>query len=75
MDCGFKHTVALTKEGKVYTWGEGREGELGHGDETESALPRMVEALKEKKIVKVGAGNGYTIALSEEGELYSWGAN
>lgn len=28
--CGWSHTVALTKEGKVYTWGNGDHGKLGH---------------------------------------------
>lgn len=73
--CGYKHTAALTDDGKVYTWGAGKEGELGHGDTEEVELPKLVEVLKEKKVVKLGAGNGFTIALTDGGELFSWGAN
>ena len=30
--CGFEHTVCVTEEGDVYTWGFGKNGALGHGD-------------------------------------------
>lgn len=30
--CGSGHTVALTTEGEVYSWGRGDDGRLGHGD-------------------------------------------
>ena len=59
----------------MYTWGYGKEGELGHGNSEEYKLPKLVEGLKEKKLIKIGAGNGFTIALTDEGALYSWGAN
>ena len=26
------HIISLTVEGMVYTWGQGRKGQLGHGD-------------------------------------------
>lgn len=30
--CGSGHTVVLTVDGEVYTWGRGDDGRLGHGD-------------------------------------------
>lgn len=30
--CGSGHTVVLTIDGEVYTWGRGDDGRLGHGD-------------------------------------------
>lgn len=30
--CGSGHTVVLTVDGEVYTWGRGGDGRLGHGD-------------------------------------------
>lgn len=32
---GFAHTVALTLDGDIYTWGSGRMGRLGHGSESD----------------------------------------
>jgi alpha-tubulin suppressor-like RCC1 family protein len=30
--CGFQHTVCVTEDGEVYSWGFGKNGALGHGD-------------------------------------------
>ena len=30
--CGWRHTVATTMRGNVYSWGRGTSGQLGHGD-------------------------------------------
>jgi alpha-tubulin suppressor-like RCC1 family protein len=41
------HIVALTSEMQVYTWGDGRRGQLGHGElETWRSRPEAVESLK-----------------------------
>lgn len=29
---GGRHSLCLTREGKVFSWGEGTDGKLGHGD-------------------------------------------
>lgn len=44
--CGSHHILALTTEGKVYSWGDGSWGKLGHGSETEEWMPRLIEALE-----------------------------
>ena len=45
--------VVLTAEGLVFTWGEGKKGQLGHGElETWRAKPLCVEALKGKSITR-----------------------
>ncbi len=33
MSCGESHVVALTSDGEVYAWGNGRNGRLGTGNE------------------------------------------
>lgn len=43
--CGSGHTVVLTDEGQVFTWGRGDDGRLGHGDNGWKYVPRVVEAL------------------------------
>ena len=67
------HAVAVTKTGLVFTWGQGRDGVLGHGDIEDSFLPKSVDALARKRIVKVAVGPGFTMALAESGALFSWG--
>lgn len=69
------HTVALTEDGRVFTWGNGGTGALGHGDVENQALPREVEGLKEHKIVKVDCGSEHTIVLTDKGKLFAFGNN
>ena len=39
---GESHTVVLTDEGMVFTFGEGSCGQLGHGTADDSLMPRKV---------------------------------
>lgn len=71
--CGSGHTVALTDEGSVYTWGRGDDGRLGHGDHGWKYVPYPVLAFKEKRISHVACGSYHTAAVSEAGELFTWG--
>lgn len=43
--CGSGHTVVLTTEGEVYTWGRGDDGRLGHGDNGWKYVPRITQSL------------------------------
>lgn len=31
--CGWRHTLAVSEEGQMFTWGRGTNGQLGHGSE------------------------------------------
>lgn len=69
--CGF-HSAALC-EGRVYTWGEGKFGRLGHGNERNAPVPLAVEGLAEHRIVQVSCGGFHTAAITETGLLFTWG--
>jgi hypothetical protein len=61
VSCGFTHTVALTEDGRVFTWGNGATGALGHGDAENHPVPKEVEGLKDHTIVKVDCGSEHTV--------------
>lgn len=44
MSCGPSHTLALTSTGRVFSWGMGRGGLLGHGEDVGQIRPRLIEA-------------------------------
>ena len=73
------HTVVLTTdpEANLYVCGFGPGGRLGIGDETTRFQFVCVQGggLHGKKIVNVGLGQNHTIAVSSEGEVFSWGNN
>ena len=73
------HTAVLTTdpEANLYTCGFGPGGRLGTGDETTrfSFVPIYGGGLAGKKVVDVGLGQNHTIAISSEGEVFTWGTN
>ncbi|XP_023934340.2 RCC1 domain-containing protein 1 [Bicyclus anynana] len=75
VECGYEHYLLLTDKGRVYTWGNGRRLQLGHGDLINLETPTEVEALAGIKITKIRAGGWHSLALSEYGDLYVWGWN
>jgi len=41
--CGAQHTCAMDDQGRIYTWGFGAYGRLGHGDNKDQMEPLAVE--------------------------------
>ena len=80
--------AALTKYHRVYIWGDNRTGMLGLGDEMPnpndrvtgqfmSAIPLDITDLfnlpEEDCISQISIGNSHIVALSQYGEVFSWG--
>ncbi|KAL2515900.1 Regulator of chromosome condensation (RCC1) family with FYVE zinc finger domain [Forsythia ovata] len=63
ISCGSHHVVAMTSKSEVFTWGKGRNGQLGHGDNADRNTPTLVEALKDKLVKRVICGNNFTVAI------------
>ncbi|WAR02234.1 NEK9-like protein [Mya arenaria] len=75
---GADHVIVVTTESQVYTWGDGSKGQLGHGDLTSLAKPKLVEALTGKSItsvdvIAVACGPSHVVVVGSEGEIFSWG--
>jgi alpha-tubulin suppressor-like RCC1 family protein len=70
IECGYDYTVGITKNGKVYAWGDDGWGQLGH---TDRRKPKKVKALRGIVIIKVSCGQGHTAALTNKGETLTWG--
>jgi alpha-tubulin suppressor-like RCC1 family protein len=70
---GNLHAIALTRDGKVYTWGMNQHGQLGVGTTNNQGSPVQVEALEDQVVVDVACGGGHTAALTEDGQLWVWG--
>jgi len=72
--CGGSHSVFVNNFGQVWATGLNSHGQLGVGfNQTTTAEPMKVEALKNQDVVRVSAGWQHTLVLTREGELYSWG--
>ncbi|KAJ8035610.1 Serine/threonine-protein kinase Nek8 [Holothuria leucospilota] len=67
------HTLVVTCDRDVYSWGEGRRGQLGHGDLQLRTTPERIEALKGKSIIRVGCGDGFSVFGSDNGIVMTCG--
>ena len=72
---GDMHSLAISSDGEVYSFGWGAAGRLGlesapFGAQT---TPSRLEALAGVRIAQVSAGSTHSLAVGEEGELYAWG--
>ncbi|KNA09842.1 hypothetical protein SOVF_149880 [Spinacia oleracea] len=85
--CGAWHTAAIVDKleteasfdksfsasGKLFTWGEGDKGQLGHGDKEARLIPESLEALTDT-FCKVACGHDFTVALTTTGRVYTMGS-
>lgn len=70
---GGAHSILSLPDGRVFTWGKGTQGQLGHGDQRSRATPAPVPSLG--GITLVAAGAAHSLARSADGHIYAWGAN
>lgn len=73
------HTAVLTADpiSNLYMCGHGPGGRLGTGNETTRYQFTCIEGggLGQKKIAAVALGQNHTLAITDEGEVFSWGNN
>jgi alpha-tubulin suppressor-like RCC1 family protein len=71
ISCGDNFAGAISKSGKVYTWGFGDDGQLGHGDRTDQNVPRPLKFEQSPK--QISCGGAHTAILTQANELYIFG--
>ncbi|KAK6434659.1 hypothetical protein LTR95_009157 [Oleoguttula sp. CCFEE 5521] len=73
------HSAVLTSdpESNLFVCGHGQGGRLGVGDERTRYHFTCVDggALSGKKIASVALGQSHTLAITDDGEIFSWGNN
>ncbi|XP_075057981.1 putative E3 ubiquitin-protein ligase HERC6 isoform X2 [Mixophyes fleayi] len=76
ISCGHYHTVALSDDSSVFSWGKNDVGQLGLGKQiTNHASPQLVKSLNGVPLVQVTAGGSQSFALSILGIVFGWGKN
>lgn len=73
--CGQTSSMCLMENGEVYGWGYNGNGQLGLGNNVNQPNPCRVQQLQGIIISQLVCGYAHTLALSDEGILYTWGAN
>ena len=70
---GTAHSVALSADGTVSTWGFGMKGQLGTGSKADASRPVVVKGLTDVKAI--GTGYLHTLAVRQDGSVMAWGWN
>lgn len=67
--CGDSHSLALSTEGEVWSWGTGCQ--LGHGIETDKVThPKQIELLVGKHVTSVSCGAYHSLAVIQGDRSY-----
>uniref|UniRef100_A0A0E0H131 RCC1-like domain-containing protein n=1 Tax=Oryza nivara TaxID=4536 RepID=A0A0E0H131_ORYNI len=70
---GWRHTMALTSDGKLYGWGWNKFGQVGVGDTDDHCFPVQVKFPEDQKVAQVACGWRHTLAFTEKKNVFSWG--
>ncbi|KAJ0088314.1 hypothetical protein Patl1_33103 [Pistacia atlantica] len=62
---GGYHSLALTDEGKVLSWGYGGHGQLGHSSTENQKVTVVIEALADERVVYIACGGSSSAAITE----------
>ncbi|AQK57542.1 Regulator of chromosome condensation (RCC1) family protein [Zea mays] len=79
---GSEHSIAVTEEGEVLSWGAAGSGRLGHGRQSSilgfsltstEYTPRLIKNFDGIKIKKIAAGMLHSACIDEKGTLFIFG--
>ena len=79
VELGAFFSLAVTNEGRVFTWGANESGQLGKGDTVNTSTPveitnRINQLLRsDETVVKYRLGYAHVVALTSQGRIISWG--
>jgi RCC1 and BTB domain-containing protein len=72
---GKYHVLALTKNGKCFSWGCNNAGQLGNGTKNDDNKPKLINALLNERVVEIVCARSQSFVLTKSGDLYGFGCN
>lgn len=70
-----KNVLFVTCEDRVFAFGANGWGICGFGHENAVEEPQEVEELRDKRVQSFFFGNDFALALTEDNQVFGWGAN
>ena len=73
---GANHSLGLSSDGTVFSWGQNSLGQLGSGSTgPPRTTPAAVAGLTGVVVVAIAAGENHSLALTADGSVVAWGRN
>ena len=74
--CGYAHTLALSDDGRVFSWGLNEYGQLGDASATNCSTPQYVDFFDGLFVIDgIECGYSHSFCRTECGEHFSFGSN
>ncbi|XP_043603285.1 protein RCC2 homolog [Bombus pyrosoma] len=73
--CGHYHTVAIDSKNRAFSWGFGGIGRLGHNEQRDELVPRLIKFLEPptRGVRAIYCGSTYSIAINVHGSALMFG--
>lgn len=74
---GSSHTLCLLRNAKVLCWGSSKDGKMGLDAALDRVflIPKEMITLEKERIFQIFAGPFHSLALTEDGSIYSFGSS
>lgn len=70
---GVDHTLHLTRDGFVYSFGEGDYSVAGQGGSRKTQTPMILKQLTDQRVTQVACGEYHSLVLTDKHDVYAWG--
>jgi len=72
---GSGHNLALDMLGRVWAWGDGSSGQLGHSTTEHESYPKVIQKIEGVRVKSISAGGKHSACVAESGPVMTWGDN
>merc|ERR1712228_26581 len=73
IDCGHHHNLLILTNKSLMSWGYRYDGRLGVESKDNQYFPKIIEALKDKKMIDCAGGRSHSICIDEDGDVWTFG--
>lgn len=74
---GSHHSLALTKDGKVFAWGDAESGKIGRMliSRKKNVQAMKIESVGARDVVDIFCSNHSSFYINSKGKVFAWGMN
>lgn len=73
--CGDVHMLILATDGRVFSTGNGQQGQLGLEKLASVSEPCLVSSLNDRFVIQVACGSFHSACVCDKGEVFCWGGS